>query len=204
MVNMKSKKYYAYVILGTKTKGVANTWDECKVIVSGAANAKFKGFTTKEEAERWLEAGADYGIKHIAGKQGIYFDAGTGGGHGVEISVTNEKGNNLLDKVLPPSHINKRGKHWIVGDVTNNYGELLACKYALQIASKAEVKNVFGDSKLVLEFWSKGFIKKEGIHPKTIELAQEVARLRKEFEKLGGSMEYISGAENPADLGFHK
>ena len=120
---MEPKKYYAYSVPETKTKGIVDSWDKCKAIVSGVPNAKFKGFSTSEEAERWLEAGADYNIKHIAAEKGIYFDAGTGSGKGVEISVTDETGNNLLDQILPKNHINHRGKHWIFEDVTNNYGE---------------------------------------------------------------------------------
>jgi len=198
-----AKKYYAYLIPGTETKGIADSWDKCKAIVSGVPNAKFKGFKTQEKAERWLEAGADYRIKHIAAEKGIYFDAGTGSGRGVEISVTDERENNLLDLVLSQSRINKRGKHWIFDNVTNNFGELLACQYALQIAEKLEIKKVFGDSKLVIDFWSKGHIRGD-VENNTIELAHQVVRLRKKFEKSGGCIEYISGAENPADLGFHK
>lgn len=201
---MKPKKYYAYFIPDTNTKGIVDNWNECDAIVSGMPNTKLKGFKTYEEAERWLTAGADYNIKHIASEKGIYFDAGTGSGRGVEISVTDEKGNGLLDKVLPSEHINHRGKHWLFDNVTNNYGELLACNYALRIANKLGTKKIFGDSKLIIDFWSKGFIKREGNDPKTIELALEVAKLRQEFEKSGGSIEYISGGENPADLGFHK
>ena len=201
---MKPKKYYAYFIPEAGTSGIAGSWDECKTVVDGVADAKFKGFKTREEAKRWLEAGANYNIKHIAGEPGIYFDAGTGGGRGVEISVTDEKGNNLLVQALPPGHINKRGKHWVFENVTNNYGELLACKYALEIAAKSGAKKIFGDSKLVLDYWSKGFIKRGSGNPKTIKLAEEVGKLRKAFEKAGGTMEYISGGENPADLGFHK
>lgn len=201
---MKLKKYYAYFVPNMGTKGITDNWNECDAIVSGVPNAKFKGFKTREEAERWLNAGADYSIKHIASEKGVYFDAGTGSGQGVEISVTDEKGNSLLDKVLSPSYINKRGKHWIFTNATNNYGELLACNYALQIANKLCIKKVFGDSKLIIDFWSLGRIKHDGNNPKTIKLAQEVAKLRKEFEKSGGNIEYISGGENPADLGFHK
>lgn len=201
---MKPKKYYAYLVPKTKIKGITDNWDECNAIVSGVPNAKFKGFNTKEEAKRWLDAGADYTIKHIAAERGIYFDAGTGSGRGVEISVTDEKCNNLLDLVLPKDHINRRGKHWIFDNVSNNYGELLACNCALQIANKLETKKIFGDSKLIIDYWSKGFIKREGNATKTLDLAQKVAKLRREFEKFGGSIKYISGGENPADLGFHK
>ena len=198
----KKKKFYAYLAEGEN--GITDNWFDCDKIVSGVPDARFKGFETREEAERWLSAGADYNIKHIAAEEGIYFDAGTGRGRGVEISVTDEKGNNLLDKVLPKTYINHRGKHWIFKDVTNNFGELLACKYALQISLKEKVKKIFGDSKLIIEYWSKGFIKKEGNPLGTISLAKEVKGLRNEFEKGGGKIYHISGASNPADLGFHK
>lgn len=66
-----------------------------------------------------------------------------------------------------------------------------------------EAKKVFGDSKLVIEFWSKWRIKKE-VDEKTKKLAKEVSLLRKEFEEQGGEIILISGGSNPADLGFHK
>lgn len=31
------------------------TWDECKLYVSGVEGAKYKGFLTDEEADKWLE-----------------------------------------------------------------------------------------------------------------------------------------------------
>jgi len=61
----------------------------------------------------------------------------------VEINVTNEKRHYLLNKILPDTHINHRGHQWLFKDVINNFGELLACKYALQIAIKEEIKKVF-------------------------------------------------------------
>ncbi|MCX6720137.1 MAG: ribonuclease HI, partial [Candidatus Staskawiczbacteria bacterium] len=66
-----------------------------------------------------------------------------------------------------------------------------------------EAKKVFGDSKLVVEYWSKGHIKYE-VGEETVNLAQEVKILRREFEKNGGKIFLISGGSNPADLGFHK
>jgi len=199
---MKKQKFYAYSVKG-KT-GIVGDWPSCKKIVSGIRDAKFKSFLTEAEAKKWIEAGADYNIKHLTAEKGIYFDAGTGAGRGVEINVTDEKGHSLLDKVLPNAYINRRGHHWIFKDVTNNFGELLACKYALQIAIKEGVKKIFGDSNLILEFWSKGLIKRENISSDTIALITEVKKLRKDFEKSGGKMDYVPGTSNPADLGFHK
>jgi ribonuclease HI len=198
---MTKKKYYAYLVNGKK--GITDNWPECQKIVSGMINTKYKGFETKDEAERWLEAGADYSLKHTASKKGVYFDAGTGAGKGVEISVTDENGNSLLDIVMKKKDIDKKGNHLITNSVTNNFGELLACKYALEIALKKNIKNIFGDSKLILDYWSKGYIKKE-MPEETISLSNEVKKLRYSFEKEGGEMEHISGGSNPADLGFHR
>ena len=182
------------------TNGITETWAECQTIVSGK-KAKYKSFESKGEAQRWLDAGADYEIKHLAKEDGIYFDAGTGGGRGVEINVTNKEGKSYLFEILP--NLNEKGHYLIPEDATNNFGELLASKYALEIALKKDIKKIFGDSKLILEYWSKGHIKKE-VGEKTVTLAKEVQKLRYAFEQDGGQMLFISGGSNPADLGFHK
>ena len=199
---MAKKKYYAYQV--GKEKGVVDSWEECERIVAGVPGAKFKGFVMQEEAEKWLDAGADYNIKHIGLEKGIYFDAGTGAGNGVEVSCTDENGDSLLYKILDEKEINERGFQLLGKGVTNNFGELLACKYALQIALEENALKIFGDSRLVVEYWSKGFIKKDSISKDTIDLAHEVKTLRHMFEKLGGQISLISGSSNPADLGFHK
>lgn len=198
---MAKKKYYAYKI--GKRMGVTDNWDDCAKIVGGESGAKYKSFESYGEAQRWLEAGADYAIKHIAREPGIYFDAGTGGGNGTEINVTDSRGHSLLHRVLPETELSGRGHHLLQGGKTNNFGELLACKYALQIALETGAEKIFGDSKLVLDFWSKGLIKKS-MDGDTIALADEVVRLRKKFERLGGYIGRVSGGANPADLGFHK
>jgi ribonuclease HI len=198
---MPKKRYYAYSVNGET--GVASTWDECFAIVDGEPGAKYKGFESYDEAAAWLEAGADYRVKHAGLEAGIYFDAGTGAGNGVEISVADQRGSGLLWKVLPEKDLNYKGHFTVGGGVTNNFGELLACKYALRIALDSNIKKVFGDSALILDYWSKGYIKKE-IEPDTIALAHEVKKLRYKFEQSGGQLFKISGGSNPADLGFHK
>lgn len=194
------KKYYAYQI--NDKKGVVDSWPECQSIVSGKQGVKYKGFENKEDANNWLSAGADYAIKHVGREKGVYFDAGTGGGKGTEINVTNEDGKSYLKDIFPDESTNEKG-HYCLPGKTNNYGELMACKYALEIAISKKEKKIFGDSKLVLDYWSKGFIK-SSLPSETIELAHEVKKLRKEFELTGGEMIHISGGRNPADLGFHK
>lgn len=216
---MKSMTYYAYAIPSTGIQGITDRWEECKKIVSGISGATYKGFKTRGQAQDWLDRGAQYKIvsksqqskfgnmaKNLIKKplsKGIYFDAGTGRGHGVEISVTDGKGHNLLGMILAQKDINRYGKHVLGYEVTNNYGELLACKYAIELALHEHILDVFGDSKLVISYWSKGHIK-NNVAPATIDLACRVANLRREFERKGGKIKRISGAHNPADLGFHK
>lgn len=202
------KKYYAYLIPGTATHGIANNWEDCEKIVK-YRHAKYKGFNTAQEALNWLTLGAPYmvSVKSPRPKpkleQGIYFDAGTGRGKGVEVSVTDKNGVNLLHKAIAKSKLNEFGKQLLKKEFTNNYGELLGCKYALQIALTQKVKKIFGDSKLVLHFWSKGILKRKELPPATIKLADAVTKSRKKFEISGGTLTYISGDHNPADLGFH-
>ena len=207
----KKTKYYAYLVpAGAHTvSGVVDDWKKCEKIVSGKYGARFKGFESREDAGAWLGAGARYEAKPLEAsiklQPGIYFDAGTGRGEGVEISVTDEKGKNLLHKVISKHELNQFGKHLIKSDAaTNNYGELLALRYALEIARKMKVKHIFGDSRLVIDYWSKWRIKAKELPEETVELAHEVAELREKFEAGGGVIERIGGGHNPADLGFHR
>ena len=87
---------------------------------------------------------------------------------------------------------------------TNNYGELFALKLALEIAKKKNIKKIFGDSMLVIKYWSRGHIKQKVYHKSTYVLVKKVTELRNEFEERGGEIRYISGDINPADLGFHR
>jgi ribonuclease HI len=151
----KKNNFYAYLVpvgggaaAGKTEQGIVDNWPTCEKKVSGKYGARFKGFETREQAEAWLAGGAQYDAKPIVKLQpGIYFDAGTGRGDGVEISVTDEHGKNLLHKALSKSELNQHGKHLIANEAaTNNYGELLALSYALEIAKKMKVKHIFGDS----------------------------------------------------------
>lgn len=196
---------YAYLIPDTREQGIVDSWPACERKVKGIQNARYRGFPTRVEAEKWLAAGAGYEVKIRPNLEpGIYFDAGTGRGDGVEISVTDVRGVDLLHLVMPKTKINRHGKHLVPGgSTTNNYGELLACKYALKLALKNHEEKIFGDSKLIVEYWSKGYSNKEKLDAATVKLIGEVKKLRKEFEQSGGSIAHVSGDWNPADLGFH-
>lgn len=205
----KKKKFYAYLIPTTQKHGVTDDWATCEKMVKGVTGARYRSFNAKVEAEDWLKAGAVYAAKPMRPyrklEPGIYFDAGTGRGDGVEISVTDEHGKNLLHKAFSKTELNRFGKHLIKNsEVTNNYGELLALHSALEIAAKENIKKIVGDSKLVIEYWSKWRMKAKDLPEETVSLAREVAKMREAFEEDGGVIERVSGGENPADLGFHK
>ena len=202
----KKNKYYAYLIPSTKKQGITEDWASCERMVKGVYGARFKGFESRRDAEQWLVAGARYEVRVPKKLEpGIYFDAGTGRGDGVEISVTDESGKNLLHKAFSKADINRFGKHLVQNpSATNNYGELLALRSALEVAHKLKIKRIFGDSKLVIEYWSQWRIKRAELPEETVELADEVAEMREAFEAKGGVIERISGDDNPADLGFHR
>ena len=138
---LKKPKYYAYFIPPNGSTGVTNDWKKTEKLVIGKTGARFKAFDNKKDAELWLAHGARYEAKPAQYKKlqaGIYFDAGTGRGEGVEISVTDEKGTNLLHKAIPRSELNTFGKHLIGSEsATNNYGEpSLRFAMGIEIAKK--------------------------------------------------------------------
>ncbi|WP_024653213.1 ribonuclease H family protein [Borrelia persica] len=195
------KKYYACILNDKNEKFIFTSWKECKNKIIGQKN-KIKSFKTKEEASKWLAEDGKVNIQH---KEGIYFDSGTGRGQGVEVRVVNEKGISIIDKVVKQSFINDYNNYYVknFNGISNNYGELLGLYIALKIALKEDQKNIFGDSKLVIDYWSKGFYNKN-LNKNTIKLIQNVIKLRHIFEEKGGQIILISGDNNIADLGFHK
>lgn len=62
----KTKTWYYAVAIG-KVKGIYTTWDDCKKMVDGVVNAKYKKFETRAEAERFLKDG----VAPILSKLGI-------------------------------------------------------------------------------------------------------------------------------------
>lgn len=180
-------KYYAYVV--ENERGILNSWDECLKKVRGK-RSKYRKFPSAEIAQLWLDNNCQLKLP-----SGIYFDAGTGRGF-TEARVTNELGDSLL------KDSNENGNITLLGE-TNNYGELKALELALNIALDSEIMNIYGDSKLVIEYWSKGHIKRS-LPDRSVKLAMRVKHLRDIFESKGGNIKHISGDLNPADLGFHK
>ena len=101
---MAKQKFYAY-FFDKKNNGIVDTWTECEKIVQGT-KARYKSFIDKSVAQDWLDSGASYerniGLNapiNTTLEKGVYFDAGTGRGIGVEVRITDENKENLLDKI---------------------------------------------------------------------------------------------------------
>lgn len=195
--------FYAYIL--NDKKGIVEDWESCKALVNGVSDAKFKKFKTLVEANAFINNG------EIELENAIYFDAGTGRGRGVEIRVTDKNKNSLIpilrenrkdiiDFFLKKGwNINEFSNIELGNNYTNNFGELLGCYVALIIANIRGENKIFGDSNLVIAYWSKGICNIDD--KETLKLIEAVSKLRNNFN---GKIEHISGDINPADLGFHK
>lgn len=89
----------------------------------------------------------------------------------------------------------------------NNGAELLAMLFALRLTvDNKEIALIKSDSKLVVEYWSKGHVAaktKRTMDPIKLKFIEECAKLRQCFESRGGRIIHIPGGENLADLGWH-
>lgn len=136
-------------------------------------------------------------------KHEIYFDSGTGRGIGVEVRVTNQRGESVIQHSgLKNITINEYGNFHLGFDKTNNYGELAGLFIALKLAIKYNVKVIKGDSQVVIDYWSQG--KHHMSDVSTVKLINRVIMLRKAFINNGGRIIKIKGKDNIADIGFHK
>lgn len=202
--------FYAY-ILNNGGKGIVDSWDKCEQIVKEQSSAKYKKFKTIEEATEFISNNGIVGKPiYNLDKNAIYFDAGTGRGRGVEVRITRSNGTSLLSYIKSKKtfmemlnrngfFINEFDNIELGPNYTNNFGELFGCYLALIIANEVNCKTIYGDSDLVIKYWSKGNCKSDD--DLTKKLSNTVTKIRNNFD---GSINHISGDINPADLGFHK
>ena len=151
MSGTKKNKIYAYYLLDSQESGIFYTWNECQQKVKGK-KARYMSFKSEKEAQKWLKSGAEYEKKEKKNeslfleldRNGIYFDAGTGRGEGVEVRLTDYDGNSLLYEILEASKINSYGNYKLSEGRTNNFGELTGLFAALKYAKKNNIKVICG------------------------------------------------------------
>lgn len=197
---------YAVFLVDSNEKYTFTTWQECDKFIRGK-NARYKKFDDIKKANLWLDSGANYDTKKkdsiLLDKNGIYFDAGTGRGIGVEVRLSDYLGNSILNLLLDKNRINPYG-NYLLENRTNNFGELYGLYFALMYAKKYGIKNIYGDSELVIKYWANGICNYTKLDDDTKFLIKKVNTLYIEYMKKGGNLTRISGDINPSDLGFHK
>lgn len=218
---------YAVMVVYKDEDGVLDTvgsrfysnWNDAKKYIDGKnedsekledllsygtdAKIRFKKFETQEEADKWVEFAGNPPVD--LDEDGIYFDAGTGGGKGVRCRVTDVRGMMLDLETEADLQYDEDNNIKLEEKRTNNYGELFGMYLALQYALANDKNAIFGDSMLVIKWWSMGKYNKEKMtEVNTIELIDKTTALRKKFSEKGGRVYWISGDRNPADLGYHK
>ncbi len=116
------KSFKTYEEAEEESYEIYNTWEECARSVE-QFRCRYKSFKTYEEAETWCKNGAVYVTKETIKKElpeGIYFDAGTGRGNGVESKVSFKDGKSILPKFFPEENINEFGNLFLGTSKTNN------------------------------------------------------------------------------------
>lgn len=128
--------FYAYFLEEENISDIVDNWGKCQAIVKGK-NARFKKFSTEQEAKEWLKQGALYTPKikqtDTLYKDAIYFDSGTGRKKTVEVKVSDVYGDSLLPFIMPSEKINAFGNYFLSEKRTNNFGELTGLFFCIKI-----------------------------------------------------------------------
>ncbi len=157
---MAKKKFYA--VSSGRRPGIYSTWPEAEAQVKGYGGARYKGFSSRAEAELWMDDPQwrqknQQPIEKTVKRQSLTFEGGTEiytdggainnpgpGGYGVVIL----ENNGVLELTGGFLH------------TTNNRMELMACIKGIEnLSSRTEPVALFSDSKYVVNGISKGWAK---------------------------------------------
>lgn len=114
-----------------------------------------------------------------------------------------------LTSIETPKGVKRAIETKFTGIEQQNHGaELLSLVAALRVVTNVPgFTEIYSDSKLLVMYWSKGFIKndtKKAMDPLKLASLNECIELRKKFETQGGRVRGIDSDTNPADPGWHK
>lgn len=213
---MAKAKVYAAFNPKTQEAFTFNSWSECEACVKGKP-FRYRGFATLSEAKAWLESGAEYYYDPKAKQEAlmkqyteldrdaIFCDSGQISGQNTEVNVSDFNGNSLIKDIRASTSygkFNENGYLELPKGKTNNYGELLGLYLALVYAANKDIKTIYSDSRIVLDYWSVGAYNIDD--EETVKLIKDVYIMRRGYELGGGKILWVSGDVNPADLGRHK
>jgi ribonuclease HI len=151
MASKKSKNKF-YVVWHGHEPGIYNSWAKCRAAIRGVSNARYKGFSTREAAERALGEGSaeHWGTgKHVSRLSeqalarvgqplapSICVDAGCD----APVGVMEYRGVQMPDRSIVFAHKP-------IQQATNNMGEFLALVHALGFLKKQQLDwPVYSDS----------------------------------------------------------
>lgn len=144
-----AKKTKFYVVWSGVEPGIYNSWTDCQLQIKGYTNAKFKSFTSREEAEKAYEEGPNYienPTSHKAVTPSLSVDAACSGNPGLMEyrGVIVESGVEVF----------KKGP-FTKG--TNNIGEFLAIVHGLALCKQKNKPDlpIYTDSRTAMSWVSK-------------------------------------------------
>lgn len=159
---MAAKKFYA-IATGRKP-GIYDNWPQAQAQVQGFANARYKGFMTRAEAEAWL--------KNPTGGQGrpkLVGSTAGGGRPGApkpgEVTIYTDGGSRFnpgpggygVVQIYNGSRVERSGGFKLT---TNNRMELMACLVALrELEHRDRPITLYSDSSYVVNGITKGWAK---------------------------------------------
>ncbi|MGL5716137.1 MAG: hypothetical protein ACRCX2_24180 [Paraclostridium sp.] len=223
-------KYYAY--MKNREKNIITDWKIVSELLKSGEKFPFMSFESFYEAEEWLNNQCCFKKKDTVLRDAIYFDSGKNGPNGMtRVRLSDKESRDLLPLLsdngssIRTSNFNKITKALKIANqymnlnsynnlsvvtltakCSNNIGELLGFILACELIKikKTNFFKIIGDSKLIIDYWSKGLYNKKNVNKQTRELIEIAYSLREELNRLGVEFLHISGDFNPADLGDHK
>jgi ribonuclease HI len=155
---MANKKFYA--ILAGRKPGIYTAWPDAEAQVKGFPQARFKGFATREEAEKWMRQS---GPPQAAGRKKAVKSAGTHSRREGEVIIYTDGG--ALNNPGPGGYgvvqMHAGVKKELTGGyrlTTNNRMELMGCIVALrQLEHSDKPITLRSDSSYVVNGINKGW-----------------------------------------------
>lgn len=160
---MATKKKF-YTVWEGRTKGVFDTWDECKRSTDGFPEAKYKSYPTKEEAEKAFK---EHFARHLYRKTSDSPTVRTGNklmvGRPISDSICVDASCSGNPGLMEYQGVDTQTKENLFHmgpypDGTNNIGEFLALVHALAYLQQNNLptKIIYSDSKIAI-----GWVKKK-------------------------------------------
>ncbi len=205
---MAKKKYYV-VWIGVQP-GIYESWDACKQQISGYPNARYKSYTSKQEAEEAFGMGPDYSDHKKKAKRSVNSKDPKiiQSSWSVDAACSGNPGNMEYQGV----HTSDKSQIFHAGPYkygTNNVGEFLAIVHALSLMKKISDNTtpIYSDSKTAMAWvnnkYAKTNLKENKANPELLKIVIRAENWLKSntFKNPILKWDTKSWGEIPADFG---